>query len=110
MAGFVKIWHYPTKSCLYTIHDKQIEPLTIDFNKSCDRMAVGGYHEKIKIYDLHTKALVNTLENKYTFFTINLLMKHFNTNEIKVILQIRIQATQVEFTVSNTTSANQTCC
>lgn len=64
MAGYIKFWHYPSKSCIYTITDKELQPLTLDFNVKYTNLVVGGYDEKIRVYDVATKKLINTLENK----------------------------------------------
>ena len=69
MCGFIKFWHYPSKSCLTTITDKQIEPLNIDFNPGFDKFAVCGYGEAINLYDYQTKKLIRTLESRYNFIT-----------------------------------------
>jgi hypothetical protein len=44
--------------------DKELQPLTLDFNRTYDTMIVGGYNERIRVYDVATKKLINTLENK----------------------------------------------
>ncbi len=64
VTGYIKYWHYPSKSCIYTITDKELQPLTIDFNKRFETMIIGGYNEKIRVYDVATKKLISTLENK----------------------------------------------
>lgn len=64
VSGYIKFWHYPSKSCIYTIVDNDTQPLTIDFNRNFDSLAVGGYNERIKIFDVATKKLVNVLENR----------------------------------------------
>ena len=64
VTGFVKYWHYPSKSCIYTIVDKITQPLTIDFNRSFDKLAVGGYNDQIRVYDVATKKLTNILESR----------------------------------------------
>ena len=64
VSGFVKFWHYPSKSCIYTIRDKLVEPLAIDLNSRCDKIAVAGYSCHINVYDLPTKKLIATLESR----------------------------------------------
>ena len=64
MTGFIKFWHYPSKSCIYTIIDNVTQPLTMDFNYTFETLAVGGYNDEIKIYDVATKKLTNTLERR----------------------------------------------
>lgn len=63
VAGYIKYWHYPSKSCIYTINAKHIEPLITDFNHTFDVMAVGGYASQLSLYDVATKKLIQTLEN-----------------------------------------------
>ena len=62
MTGYIKFWHYPSKSCIYTLFDDVTQPLTMDFNMTYETLAVAGYNDEIKIYDVATKKLVNTLE------------------------------------------------
>ncbi len=64
VSGYIKYWHYPSKSCVYTIYDKETEPLVTDFNMNFDIMAVGGYSNQIGLYDVPTKKLIRTLESK----------------------------------------------
>ena len=64
VTGFIKYWHYPSKSCIYTIVDRATQPLTIAFNKTFDKLAVAGYSDQIKVYDVATKKLINTLESR----------------------------------------------
>lgn len=64
VTGFVKFWHWPSKSCIYTIVDKETQPLSIGFNRFFDRLVVGGYLEKLKVFDVETKKQIATLENK----------------------------------------------
>ncbi|RNA38513.1 WD repeat-containing 5-like [Brachionus plicatilis] len=63
VSGFIKYWHYPTKSCIFTIFDKELMPLSIGFNSSFTRMTAGGYDCKIKVYDVDTKKQINCLES-----------------------------------------------
>lgn len=44
--------------------DRITQPLTIDFNRTYDKLAIGGYNDQIKIYDVATKKLINTLESR----------------------------------------------
>ncbi|CAF0882476.1 unnamed protein product [Brachionus calyciflorus] len=63
VSGYIKYWYYPTKMCIFTITDKELSPLTIDFNNTFTRLAIGGYDSKVKVYDVDTKKLVNVLES-----------------------------------------------
>lgn len=42
-----------------------MQPLTVDFNSNFDTIAIGGYSQEIKIYDVLTKKLKLTLESRY---------------------------------------------
>lgn len=44
--------------------DNQLEPLNVDFNLNCDKIAVSGYNSYINVYDVATKQLVNRLESR----------------------------------------------
>jgi WD40 repeat protein len=44
------------------LFDDVTQPLTMDFNMTYETLAVAGYNDEIKIYDVATKKLVNTLE------------------------------------------------
>jgi len=61
VAGFVKFWHYPSQACVCTIRDELTQPLTLDFNLAFDTLAVAGYSDQIRVYDVATKQLLNTL-------------------------------------------------
>lgn len=80
MSGFIKYWHWPSKSCIRTIRDtKEIQPLTIDLNRSFNKMVVGGYLEKLHVYDVETEQIIRTLENKFLlrFVFLIILSKTF---------------------------------
>lgn len=56
--------------------DRITQPLTIDFNRTYDKLAIGGYNDQIKIYDVATKKLINTLESRS--------IQHFKKKFIKI--------------------------
>ena len=49
---------------MFSIEDKQVQPLCVDFNASFDKIAVGGYSNQIHVYDVASKKLVNVLESR----------------------------------------------
>lgn len=71
VCGYIKYWHYPSKSCIYTISDKITEPLHIDFNSNYDKFAVCGYNESINVYDNVTKKLIRTLESSHSHSVVD---------------------------------------
>ncbi len=64
VSGFIKFWHYPSKTCMYTIRDNITQPLNLDINAANTKFAVSGYKDFISIYDIATKKLINTLESR----------------------------------------------
>jgi COMPASS component SWD3 len=66
VSGFVKFWHYPSKSCLYTIVDSFTEPLCLDLNFNNSKLTIGGYNSALSVYDISTKKLISTLESSNT--------------------------------------------
>ena len=64
VSGYIKFWHYPSQSCLFTIVDSMLEPLCVDYNYNCDKIAVSGYNTYINVYDVATKKLLNRLESR----------------------------------------------
>ncbi len=78
--GYIKFWHYHSQSCLSTIVDNEIQPLNLDLNFNCDRLAVSGYSGYINVYDVATKKLINTLESRLIILLFCDLMELFDIN------------------------------
>lgn len=41
-AGYVKIWHYPSEKCVFTLDENERQPLTLDFNCNYNHLFVAG--------------------------------------------------------------------
>uniref|UniRef100_A0A0L8GIA9 Uncharacterized protein n=2 Tax=Octopus bimaculoides TaxID=37653 RepID=A0A0L8GIA9_OCTBM len=58
-SGMVKLWHYPTATCLATISEKR-QTLSIEVNPDRTKLLTTGSDALIHVYDLETRQLINT--------------------------------------------------
>ncbi|XP_029655480.1 WD repeat-containing protein 38-like, partial [Octopus sinensis] len=58
-SGMVKLWHYPTATCVATISEKR-QTLSIEVNPDRSKLLTTGSDAFIHVYDLETRKLINT--------------------------------------------------
>ena len=67
-SGMVKFWHYPSSSCLHTIHEDR-QTLAAAFNPIGGRFITGGANAIIQLYDADTKTAIRSLQPRWGLAT-----------------------------------------